>query len=413
MTSYRQHKLDNGLTVIAECNPQAYFSAFGFFVKAGSRDECEQNSGVSHFLEHMVFKGTPNRSAEQVNLELDELGSNSNARTGEESTIYHAAVLPEFQSQIVELLSDTMRPSLRAEDFETEKQVIIEEIKMYADQPPYGGYERIMAEFFGDHPLGQSVLGTTDTVSALTPSQMMDYFQQRYSPSNIALAASGNIDFDALVQDAQQHCGSWERFDADRAIKQADYQSGFVSMHQPVSNQQYILQLAPGPSYHDDDRFATRLMSTILGDDNGSRMYWEFLDTGFAESAGIGGYEYDGSGSIMTFLCCDPERAQENLERLMKLQRKVKAEGVTERELELAKRKVASHIVLASERTETRMFSVGSQWLTGMPYRTAAEIASSYEAVSLSQVNAALEKWSLDTNMTLVVGPCEDLVAAV
>ena len=184
-------------------------------------------------------------------------------------------------------------------------------------------------------------------------------------------------------------------------------------MHQPVSNQQYILQLAPGPSYHDDDRFATRLMSTILGDDSGSRMYWEFLDTGFAESAGIGGYEYDGSGSIMTFLCCDPERAQENLERLMKLQRKVKAEGVTERELELAKRKVASHIVLASERTETRMFSVGSQWLTGLPYRTAAEIASSYEAVSLSQVNAALEKWSLDTNMTLVVGPCEDLVAAV
>ena len=413
MTSYRQHELANGLTVIAECNPQAYTSAFGFFVKAGSRDEHDQIGGVSHFLEHMVFKGTPNRTAEQVNLELDELGSNSNARTSEESTIYHAAVLPEFQSQIVELLSDTMRPSLRSEDFETEKQVIIEEINMYADQPPYGGYERIMSEFFGNHPLGQSVLGTTETVSALTPDQMMEYFQQRYSPSNIALAASGNIDFDALVRDAEKSCGSWERFDASRSVKKADYQSGFVSMHQPVSSQQYILQLAPGPASDDEDRFAARLMSTIVGDDSGSRMYWEFLDSGVAESAGMGGYEFDGSGSIMTFICCDPDRAQECLNRLLKLQRDVKANGVTQRELDLAKRKVASHIVLASERTESRMFSVGAQWLADLPYRSASEIAALYEAVTLSQVNEALKKWTLDTNMTLVVGPSEDLSAAV
>ena len=119
---YRQHQLDNGLTILAECNPRAYMSAFGFFVKAGSRDETPAIGGVSHFLEHMAFKGTPHRSAEQVNLELDEMGSSSNARTSEESTIYHAAVLPEFQSQIVHLMSDLMRPSLRETDFETEKK---------------------------------------------------------------------------------------------------------------------------------------------------------------------------------------------------------------------------------------------------------------------------------------------------
>jgi predicted Zn-dependent peptidase len=409
---YRQHQLANGMTILAETHPEAYTAAFGFFVKAGSRDETSDIGGVSHFLEHMVFKGTPNRSAEQVNLELDALGSNCNARTGEESTIYHAAVLPEFQTQIVELLSDTMRPSLRSEDFETEKQVIIEEINMYADQPPYGGYERIMAEFFGSHPLGQSVLGTEETVSGLTPDAMKAYFQQRYSPANIALAAAGQIDFDQLVSDAEKFCGHWERFDAPRSIQTAEYQSGFVSMHQPVSTQQYILQLAPGPASNDADRFATRLMSTIVGDDSGSRMYWEFLDTGHAESAGMGGYEYDGSGSIMTFLCCDPARAQDNLGRLAELQHRVATEGVTERELELAKRKVASHIVLASERTESRMFSVGAQWLAGQPYRTPVEIAGSYEAVTLDEVNAALRKWTLDKNMTVVVGPQENLTAA-
>ena len=136
---YRQHRLDNGLTILAECNPAGHFAAFGFFVKTGARDETPALGGVSHFLEHMVFKGTPHRTAAEVNLELDEMGSCSNARTGEESTIYHAAVLPEFQPRMIELLSDIMRPSLRDDDFETERQVILEEIAMYQDQPPYGG----------------------------------------------------------------------------------------------------------------------------------------------------------------------------------------------------------------------------------------------------------------------------------
>ena len=146
---YRQHRLANGLEILAECNDQAYTSGFGFFVKAGSRDETTSIGGVSHFLEHMVFKGTPNRTAAEVNLQLDEMGSASNARTGEESTIYHASVLPEFQSDLITLLSDIMRPSLREDDFETEKKVIVEEIMMYADQPPYGGRARLSSGVAG------------------------------------------------------------------------------------------------------------------------------------------------------------------------------------------------------------------------------------------------------------------------
>jgi len=125
---FKHKTLSNGLQIVAEVNPQAYSAAFGFFVNAGSRDETAKNSGVSHFLEHMAFKGTPTRSAEDVNRQLDEMGSHSNARTGEERTIYHAAVLPEFQTPIVELLCDLMRPSLRDDDFDVEKKVIIEEI---------------------------------------------------------------------------------------------------------------------------------------------------------------------------------------------------------------------------------------------------------------------------------------------
>ena len=406
---YRRHQLSNGLEILAECNPQAYTSAFGFFVKAGSRDESQDISGVSHFLEHMVFKGTPNRSAAQVNLELDEMGSASNARTGEESTIYHGSVLPEFQTPMIELMSDIMRPSLREDDFETEKNVIIEEIKMYDDQPPYGGYEQLMEAFFGGHPMGQSVLGTVDTVSALTPEQMMEYFHQRYSPSNICLAAAGKVDFEKLVADVERCCGHWQPFDAPRQINSPNYQSGFKSIHKPQSQQQYILQMSPGVATEDDRRYPVSVLVATLGDDSGSRFYWEFLDSGLAESAGMGSYDYQGCGGIMTFLCCAPEQAQENLERLAKLYEDFSLNGITQKELDLAKRKIASHIVLSSERTATRMFSVGTQWLSGQTYKPVAEIAQIYESLTLDEVNGALAAINLGNVMTVAVGPREDL----
>jgi len=271
---------------------------------------------------------------------------------------------------MVELLSDIMRPSLRVDDFEMEKQVIIEEIKMYDDQPPYGGYERIMREFYGDHPLGNSVLGTAETVGALTAEQMMEYFKAQYSPSNICISAAGKIDFDALVADVQRCCGGWEAFDAVRPSPTPSYQQGFRTMHKPQSSQQYILQMAPGCATEDELRYATSIMTSILGDDSGSRLYWEFLDTGLAESAGMGSYDHLGCGGIMTYLCCSPDKAQANMERLKALQQKIFAEGVTQKELDLAKRKIASHIVLASEKTNTRMFSIGSQWLSGQKFKT-------------------------------------------
>lgn len=409
---YRQHQLDNGLTILAECNPRAYMSAFGFFVRAGSRDETPEIGGVSHFLEHMVFKGTPNRSAEQVNLELDEMGSSSNARTGEESTVYHAAVLPEFQSQMVHLMSDLMRPSLREEDFETEKKVIIEEIMMYQDQPPYGGHEQLMANFFGTHPLGQSVLGTVDTVTGLTAQRMRDYFNSRYSPGNIAFAAAGDIHFDQLVTDLEKACGHWQSFPANRSPEKADYRSGFECLHKPISNQQYILQLAPGPDAESDERYASRVATAILGDDSGSRMYWEFLDNGIAESAGAGAYEYLNSGLVLTYLCCAPDDAQENINRLRRVQNDFSEEGITQKELDLAKRKIASHIVLSSERTESRMFSVGAQWLVDQPFKSVAEIANIYDSITLEQVNDVIQKYPHQNNMTLVIGPRTDLQPA-
>lgn len=166
--NFHHATLDNGLEVIAELSDEAHSVASGFFVKTGSRDESPEVAGVSHFLEHMVFKGTERRDALAVNFDFDRVGAKHNAQTSEEDTVYHVTCLPEYLSGTFDVLADILRPSLRAEDFETEKKVIIEEIRMYQDNPMSVTYEAAKAAHFGPHPLGQSILGTVDSITSLT-----------------------------------------------------------------------------------------------------------------------------------------------------------------------------------------------------------------------------------------------------
>ena len=205
------HVLENGLEIVAECNAEAHSTALGFFVKTGARDETAAVAGVSHFLEHMMFKGTPSRTADQVNREFDEMGAHYNACTSEENTVYYAAVLPEHQDRAVALLGDILRPSLRQEDFDTEKQVILEEIRMYEDQPPFGADDKCRAAFFGSHPLGHSVLGTAASVGALSVADMRAYFQPPLQPGKHHPGRGRADRFRRPGRRRRAACGHWER----------------------------------------------------------------------------------------------------------------------------------------------------------------------------------------------------------
>src|SRR5438477_7066761 len=196
---FHSQVLANGLQVIGETSPSARSVALGFFVRTGARDETPEVSGVSHFLEHMVFKGTPRRSALDVNRDFDRIGAHYNAFTSEENTVFYAAILPEYLPQVVDLLADILRPSLRVEDFEMEKNVIIEEIGMYDDQPMWSAYDHAKRVYFADHPLGNSILGSVESIKALTREQMLAYFERRYVAPNITVVAAGNFDFGGLV----------------------------------------------------------------------------------------------------------------------------------------------------------------------------------------------------------------------
>jgi predicted Zn-dependent peptidase len=406
---FHTHTLPNGLEIVAECNGAAYSTALGFFVCTGSRDETDAVAGVSHFLEHMVFKGTPRRSADDVNREFDEMGAHYNAFTNEENTVFYAAVLPEQQDRAVDLLADILRPSLREDDFQTEKKVILEEIQMYEDQPPFGADDKCRALYYGPHPLGRSVLGTAESIGALTAEAMLDYFHRQYSPSNIVLAGAGRIDFDALVATVDRCCDGWESKSTHRRLTPVVGQDGFHVLHRESANQQYAMQLTAGPAAEDGDRYAAKLLAMVLGDDSGSRLYWELVDPGLAEHVSLSHCEHEAAGMMMTYLCCEPEQTADNLRRILALYRQVEASGVAPAELEQAKNKVRSRVVLSAERPRGRLFAVGNDWIYRREYRpTDAELRMIAE-ITVDDLGAVLQKYPLSRSTTVTIGPLAEL----
>jgi predicted Zn-dependent peptidase len=405
---FRHHQLSNGLELIAECSENAYSAGFAFFVKTGSRDESDEISGVSHFLEHMVFKGSPKRSAADVNRELDELSSHSNAYTGEEQTVYYAVTLPEDQDPMLDLLADMMRPALRQDDFDTEKNVILEEIAKYEDQPPYNAYEKCQAALLGDHPLSRTILGTPDSVQALQRDQMLTYFEQRYSPKNIVLAGSGNVDFEKMIASAEQLCGHWKPFSAPRTLPPASPRTLTRVYEKEQATQEYVVQTALAPAANDDDRYAARVLATIIGDESGSRLFWELVDSGLAEHAAMGAYEYQDIGLFVTSLSCMPDQAAENLERIQKVLADVEKNGVTQAELDQTLNKICAHIILQAERPSSRLFSIGSSWIQRRQYKTVRETVERYRALTLRDLARVVEKYPLRQSATVAIGPLKE-----
>lgn len=400
-----EHTLSNGMRVVADHQPDNQLFSVGVFVRAGSRDETIADSGVSHFLEHMCFKGTPRRTALEINLQLDELGANSNARTGEESTIYHATVLPDFQSEIVELLIDMMRPSLLEDDFETEKQVILEEIAMYRDQPPYGGHEKIMENYFGQHALAKSVLGTEESVSGLTADAMRRYHRNHYAASNLVVAAAGRIDFERLVRDLEHWTQDWETLPTpERLIEHYPGAFGSDQLTVPQANQQYVLQLSPAPSCTDQQRFAFRLASSILGDDTGSRLFWDLIDPGKADLAVTGTYEYEGTGVLLSIVACRPDDTESVWDQFEAIERRFLEQGPNDRELELAKAKAIAGMSLANEIGENRMFDLGGQYLSYGFYTPLEEWIRQYQEVSVETIREVLEAYPMTRKNVLFIG---------
>jgi predicted Zn-dependent peptidase len=397
--------LENGLQVIAEVNDQAHSVAAGFFVKTGSRDETAAEAGLSHFLEHMVFKGTPRRNALAVNRDFDRVGAKHNAQTSEEDTVFHVTCLPEYLPRSLEVLADILRPSLREEDFTTEKEVILEEIKMYLDNPMSVAYEAAKSLHFGAHPLGHSVLGTIESIRALPVDQMRGYFERRYGPHNIVLAFAGKAPWTELCALAEQRCGSWRGGAAKREAVRPQGSGAFQTVARTEDNQETVIAVADAPELESADRYSAQLLATILGDHTGSRLYWSLIDPGFADAVDLTYQDYNQAGAFYTFLSCEPEETQANLGRIAEVFKKAMTQGLTEEELTQAKNKVLARTVLRSERPMGRLMSLGFHWTYRRQYLTVEQELEAFSAVSRADLKRVLAEWPLLPMTLVAVGP--------
>ena len=406
---FHDARLDNGLQIIAELNPNVYSVAAGFFVKTGARDESLELSGVSHFLEHMAFKGNETYSADDVNRIFDEVGARYNASTSEEVTLFYAAVLPEYLPRTFELLTGLMRPSLRQDDFDMEKKVILEEIGMYEDQPSFTAYEAMMQTHFAGHPLGQMILGTPESIRALTCEQMRAYHEEHYRAGNITLAVAGNVDWSEIVDLAERWCGEWSSGSFDRVSTEAHPTGGSTVLTRAAGVQEHVMQMAPAPAARSRWRHAAQLLAVAVGDDSGSRLFWELVDPGDAEVAELGYNEYDGSGGWMTYLSGSPETTAANLERIRTLYDNVNAGGLVAEELEQAQNKVLSRIVLRGERPMGRLSSLGGNWVYRQEYRSIEEDLKTVRSITTADIRELLEVYPLGQLTTAAVGPLTSL----
>jgi predicted Zn-dependent peptidase len=407
---FHHQTLSNGLTVIGETSPSARSVGVGFFVRTGARDETQAESGVSHFLEHMVFKGTRRRTAKQVNHDFSRIGADNNAFTSEENTVFHACFLPEYLPEAVDVMADILRPSLRVRDFDMEKKVILDEIARYEDEPGYSAYEQARRLYFGKHKLGNSVLGTPASISALTREQMHAYFERRYVAPNVTAVAAGHFDWPRFVELIEKHCADWPGGKAPRqGVAEARGSGGFKVVTRDKVAQEYVLLIGPGPSAESPERYAADMLSMAVGDDSGSRLYWALVDPGHAESADCGFSECEGTGMFFTSFSGEPDTTEANLRRVHEVLRKVQRDGIKAEELEQARSKVLSRLVRGSERPKGRMMAVGMAWTYQKQYRSVDDEMRAFAAVTLKDVRAVLERYPLDRVTTLALGPLAKL----
>lgn len=410
-TVFYTHQLSNGLQILGQPMPDFESVAVSFYVRTGSRDEPDPLiAGVSHFLEHMVFKGTQTLDWQQITLEFNKIGAELNAFTSHESTVYYARVLGEYLERAVELLSDMMHPRLFENDFETEKEVIINEIARSEDQPYNLAFRRMMQTYFASHPLGHDVLGSRESIRQMRIEQMREYWSNRYAANNLILSVAGNFNWDEVVRLAEKHCSSWRVGDATRHAEpyQPTRPINEVIVD-PKLKQQILIVAMPSVDVKDPDYYAAALGSSILGDTDGSRLYWNIHQKGLAESASAGTWAMEGTGILMMEANSTPEGAPLVLKLLQEELKSILEDGIYEDELRRAKDKWISSLVLSSESTFSRMRSLASDWVTEGRLVTIDEEVERIEKITAEDVMRAFKRFAIRERQVLVaLGPLSE-----
>jgi predicted Zn-dependent peptidase len=394
---------------VTEAMPSVRSIALGFWVRAGSRDEDHEHAGISHFLEHLLFKGTDRFSSREIDEAFDAMGAEVNAGTGKETTSVYSRFLDGHLERAFDVLQDMVLNPVYP-DVDSERDVVIEEIAMYEDEPSDKVHDVMASAIFGDHPLGRPIIGRAEVVSSVPVPQIAAWHDGRYVPGNMVVAAAGNLDHDAivaLVERAFPGSGA----PAPVPAGAPDGPAPGMRFHQKETEQYHVCLGGRGIPRGDDRRFALRVLDTILGGSTSSRLFQEVREKrGLAYSVFSYANHYQDSGQVGLYVGTRPDRVQEAVTVLGAELHRLQEDGVTEAELELARENVKGRTVLSMESTLTRMNRLGSSILMGVPLLTVDEVLAAFDAVTLDDLTElAQDLWRPERMSAAGVGGDESV----
>jgi predicted Zn-dependent peptidase len=414
----QQHRLTtlkSGVRIATEAMPSVRSVSLGFWIGTGSRYEAEDQAGLSHLLEHLLFKGTPKYESLQIDQIFDGMGAELNAGTGKETTSVYARVIDEHLVDAFDVMADMVfRPLLK--DVDSEREVILEEIAMYEDDPQEKVFDMLGEAVFGDDPLGRAIIGRASVIRGTPVAEIARFHRARYQPHNVVIAASGAVDHDALVELAQERC--------EPVLPPADANGDGAAPAGPVSRppiaprparrferkdtEQYHVCLGGlGLSRHDDRRFALRVLDTIFGGTSSSRLFQEVRERrGLAYSVYSFTNAYSDTGQVGLYVGTRADNLVQALSVVGTELSRFRAGPATPDELSRAKENLKGRVVLALESTGARMNRLGSEILADSPLLPLDEIVERIDAVSLEDLTALTEQlWDPERLSAAGIGP--------
>jgi predicted Zn-dependent peptidase len=400
--------LPNGIRVVSETVPHVQSVSVGLFVGIGSRDEGEPVRGISHFIEHMMFKGTRKRTARQIADEIESRGGHLNAFTDKETTCYHLRVLAEHTPLALDILTDMLRGSLfDTDEMEREKRVVLEEIKMYEDSPEDRIHEIFESTLWSTHPLGKAIIGSDKTVSALTRDDITEYIGTCYRPDRIVLSAAGNIPHEELVKLTTEALGDMEGKAPTRKQRKPKPTGKSKQVRKRDVEQVHFCLGTAAYSKKQKERYSLSILNNVLGGNMSSRLFQEIREKrGLAYAIGSYGRSYEDGGYFCVYGGTSPTTYDQVVELTHGEFAKVRKEGISDDELTKAKTQVRGALVLGLESMSARMNRYGDNVLSYGRVVPLEEILSNYEAVSQESI-AEVAKQVLDPEqLTLTaIGP--------
>src|SRR6201994_1994414 len=408
--------LPGGLRVVTESLPAVRSVALGIWVGVGSRDEDHAHAGATHYLEHLLFKGTRRRTALEISAEMDAAGGEMNAFTAKEYTCYYARVLDADLPLAVDVLSDMVTSSLIApKDVDAERNVVLEEIAMNEDDPSDTVHEAFTAKLFGDPPLGRPILGTTDSINAITRDQIFEHYQARYTPEHLVVAAAGNLDHDAVVELVRKGAGPARGRAAEPALPRlAGDQRGHASgvgttlISRGIEQANLVLG-CEALARTDDRRFALGVLNAAFGGGMSSRLFQEVREKrGLAYSVYSFSGQHADTGMWGIYVGCLPSKADEVLSICTAEVAKVVESGLDDAELDRGKGQVRGGIVLGLEDPSSRMTRLGKAELVYPGLEPVDDILTAIDAVTHDDIRSVAAEVLTLPKVLAVVGPFED-----